>query len=150
MAFTGFSKKFTPIYDRLTTEMNKCMQKTEIPGWMTKGKTTLIKKDTLKRTTSNNYRSITCLQMMFSEEQKGCRKGTRDTGKLPCIDQYILNESKTRRKNLAMAWIDNKKAQDMVPNLDITLKMYKIPNEVIQFIEKTMETWGVELTEEKA
>ena len=31
------------------------------------------------------------------------------------IDQYILNESKTRRKNLAMAWIDYKKAYDMVP-----------------------------------
>ena len=31
------------------------------------------------------------------------------------IDQHILNESKTRRKNLAMAWIDYKKANDMVP-----------------------------------
>ena len=26
------------------------------------------------------------------------------------------------------------------------LKMYKIPDEVIQFIEKTMKTWTVELT----
>ena len=31
------------------------------------------------------------------------------------IDQHILNESKTRRKNLVMAWFDYKKACDMVP-----------------------------------
>ena len=26
------------------------------------------------------------------------------------------------------------------------LKMYKIPDRIVQFIEKTMQTWGVELT----
>ena len=31
------------------------------------------------------------------------------------IDQHILNESKTRRKNQAMAWIDYQKAYDMIP-----------------------------------
>ena len=35
-------KKFTSIRDRLATEMNRCIQETEIPEWMTKGKTTLI------------------------------------------------------------------------------------------------------------
>ena len=33
------------------------------------------------------------------------------------IDQHIINESKTKRKkNLAMVWIDNKKAYDMSHN----------------------------------
>ena len=36
------------------------------------------------------------------------------TGELLYIDQYILNGSKTRRENLAMAWIDYKKEYDMV------------------------------------
>ena len=47
-----------------------------------------------------------------------------------------------------MAWIDYKKAHDMVLQSWIIncLKMYKISNEVINFIEKTMKTWGVELT----
>ena len=49
-----------------------------------------------------------------------------------------------------MAWIDNKKAYDMVPQSWIInyLKMYKISDEIINFIEKTMKTWRVELTEE--
>ena len=68
--------------------------------------------------------------------------------KLLYIDQHILNESKTRRKNLAMAWIDYKKAYDMVPQRWIINchKMNKISDEVINFIEKTMKTWRVELT----
>ena len=52
---------------------------------------------------------------LFSKEQKGCGKGTKGTRELLYIDQHILNESKTRQKNLAKAWIDNKEAYDMVP-----------------------------------
>ena len=47
-----------------------------------------------------------------------------------------------------MAWIDYKKAYDMVP-YSWTLhciKMYKIPDQIVQFIEKTIKTWRVELT----
>ena len=60
------------------------------------------------------YFSLTSHRLFF-EEQKGCRKGSRGIGELLYIDQHIPNESKTRRKNLAMAWIDYKKAYDMVP-----------------------------------
>ena len=42
------------------------------------------------------------------EEQKGYRKGSRGTEELLCINQHILNESKTRQKNLARVLIDNK------------------------------------------
>ena len=86
---------------------------------------------------------------IFPDEQKVCRKRTRGT-ELLYIDQHILNESKTRRKNLAMAWIDIKKAYDMDPQswIQHCLKMYKIPDQVVQFIEKTMQTWRVELTTE--
>ena len=47
-----------------------------------------------------------------------------------------------------MAWIDFKKAYDMVPHSWIinSLKVYKISDEVINFIDKTMKTWRVELT----
>ena len=41
-------------------------------------------------------------------------KASRGTGELLYIDQHILNESKTRQKNLAMAWIDHKKAYNMI------------------------------------
>ena len=41
-------------------------------------------------------------EKLLPEEQKRCRKGSRGTNDL---------------KNLAMAWIDYKKAYDMVPHL---------------------------------
>ena len=78
---------------------------------------------------------------LFSEKQKRCRKGTRGTGELLYIDQHILKESKARWKNLAMAWIDYRKAHDMIFQswMIHCLEMYKISNEVIKLIEKTME-----------
>ena len=149
--------------------MNRSLQKADVPEWMTKEKTTLIQKDHLKGIAQNNYRPIMFLPMiwkiltaqiseeiydlltsrrLFPEEQKGCRKRSRDTGELLYIDPHILNESKTKRKNLAMAWIDYKKAFYMVPQTWIIncLKMCKISDEVINFIEKTIKTWRVVLT----
>ena len=119
--------------------MNRCLQGAHVLEWMTKGKTTLIQKNPFKGTSPNNYRPIMCLPMMwkilialireeiyylltshglFLEEQKGYHKGSRGTGELLYIDQHILNESKTRWKNLAMAWIgptklDNKLTQNV-------------------------------------
>ena len=149
--------------------MNKCLQTAHVPEWMTKERTTLIQKDPYKGTAPNHYRPITCLPMMwkiltaqmreeiyhslpsrglFPDEQKGCCKRSRGTAELLYIDKQILDESKTRRKNLAMAWIDYKKGYDMVPHSWIinSLKMYKISDEVMNFIDKTMKTWRVELT----
>ena len=58
-------KKFTSVHDRLALKMNRCLQDAQVPGWMTKGKTTLIQKDPSKGTAPNNYRSITCLPMVW-------------------------------------------------------------------------------------
>ena len=78
------------------------------------------------------YYSLTS-RGLFPDEQKGCRKGSRGTAELLVIDEHILKESKTKRKNLAMAWLDNKKAYDMLPQSWILhcLKMYKISHEAI-------------------
>ena len=139
--------------------MNRCLQDTQEPDWRTKGKTTLIQKDPSNGTAPNNYRPITCLPMMwkiltahirediyysltsgglFPDKQKGCHKGPRGTAELLYIDQHILNESKNRRKNPSMTWIDYKKAYDKVPQSCIIncRKMYKISHQTINFIEK--------------
>ena len=86
------------------------------------------------------------LRELFPEKQKGCCKGSRIKRELLYIDKHILNESKTKQKNLSKAWIDYKKAYDMVPQSWIIncLKMYKISDEIINIIEKTMKTWRVE------
>ena len=129
----------------------------------------LIQKDPSKGTAPKDCRPITCLPLMwkiltaqireeicysltsrglFPGEQKGCCKGSRSAAELLYINQHILNESKTRQKNLAMAWIDYKKAYDMVPHSWIinSLKMYKISHELKNFVDQTMKTWRVELT----
>ena len=46
------------------------------------------------------YNSL-IIRGLFPEEQKGCQKWTRGTGKLLYIDLDILKDSKTRRKKLA-------------------------------------------------
>ena len=47
-----------------------------------------------------------------------------------------------------MGLIDNKKVYDIFSQSWILhcLKMYKIPDQLVQFIEKTMQNWIVELT----
>ena len=57
-------KKFTSIHDWIALEMDRCLQGVQVPEWMTKGKTTLIKKEPSKKTGPSKYRSITCLPMM--------------------------------------------------------------------------------------
>ena len=149
--------------------MNKYPQKTETPEWMTKGRTTLIQKDPLKGTALNKYRPMTCLPMiwkiptaqirqeiyyslisraLFPDEQKRYRKSTRGTGELLYIDQHILKESKTWRKNLAIAWVESKKLTIWSPKAGYytVSKCKKIPDEAIKFLEKNIETWRVELT----
>ena len=134
-------KKFTTIHDRLAFVMNRCLQEGQVPERMTKGKTTLIQKKLFwlitcqpmmwKKLTAQimeeNYFSLTSREL-FAEEEKWYRKGSRGIAELLYIDQDIPNESKTRRKNLAMAWTDYKKAYDKVSLRWIIkyLKMYKI------------------------
>ena len=117
--------------NNINNNNNKCLQRAYVPEWMTKGRTTLIQKDPNKWTTCNNYRPITCLPTaqireeiyysltscgLFPDEQKWYCKGSRGTAELLYTDQHILSENKTRRKNIAMAWINYKKAYDMVPH----------------------------------
>ena len=93
----------------------------------------MLLKDKSKGNVASNYIPITCLPLMWKlltgvitdqiyahldqeklspEEQKGSR-GTND---VLYIDRTVIREVKSRNKNLAMAWIDYKKAYDMVPH----------------------------------
>ena len=125
------------LHSRQTSTRNEQMLTRRASTWMDDQKKDYINpKGPKQRNCSNNYRPITCLPMMrkiriaqirekiyysltshgmFPDEQKGCRKGSRRTLELLYIDQHILNESKTRRKNLVMSWIGYKKAYDMLP-----------------------------------
>ena len=54
-------------------------------------------------------------EKLLPEEQKGCRKDSRETNDLLYIDRAVIKKVKSRNKNLTMAWIDYK-TYDMVPH----------------------------------
>ena len=56
-------------------------------------------------------------QISLREEQKECWKTSRGTSDLLYIDRAFIREVKSRKKNLAMAWIDYKKSYDMASHL---------------------------------
>ena len=49
-------------------------------------------------------------QKLLPEQRKGCRKGSRGTNDLLYHDRAVIKQVKSTNKNLAMAWIDYKKA----------------------------------------
>ena len=162
-------KNFKSQHMRLTDQLNRCLSEGCVPDWMTKGRTVLIMKDVAKGNVASNYRPITCLPLVWKlltgiisdemysfleeslllpEEQKGCRKGSWGTNDLLFINKMIIREVKSRKKNLAMAWIDYKKAYDMIPHSWIVecLDMFGISLNVRKLLEDSMKKWTTELT----
>ena len=84
---------------------------------------------------------------MLPEEQKWCRKGSRGTNDLLYIDWAVITEVKSRNKNLATAWIDYKKAYDMVPHLWIIecLDLFGVAENITSFLVNSMEKQKVML-----
>ena len=130
-------KNFSSLHGRVRSQVKEYLDSGFVPSWLTKGRTALLQKDKSKGNIRSNYRPITCLPLMwkllsgviadqiyrhldqqklYPEEQKGCRKRFRGTNGLIYIARAVIREVKARKKNLVMAWIDNKKAFDMVPH----------------------------------
>ena len=71
-------------------------------------------------------------EKLLPNEQKECREGFRGTNDLLYIDWAIIKEVKSRNKNLAMTWIDYKKAYNMVPHSQILecLDLFRIAENI--------------------
>ena len=78
---------------------------------------------------------------LLPEEQKGCRKGSRKTNDLLYIDRAVIKEVKSRNRNLAMAWIDYKKAYNMVSHLWVIeyLDLFGIGENIKSLLVNSME-----------
>ena len=78
---------------------------------------------------------------MLPEEQKGCKKRSRGTNDLLYIDRAIIREVKLRKKNLAIAWIDYRKAYDMVPHSWIKecSELFGVAQNIKTLLVKSME-----------
>ena len=122
----------------------------------------MLQKDKTKGSVASNYRFITCLPLMWKlltavitdqifadldqekllpEEQKGCRKGSRGMSNLLYIDRAVIKEVKSRNKNLAMAWINDEKAYDMVPHSWIIecLDLFGVAENIKSLLVNSME-----------
>ena len=156
------------MHTQLASSLTKCLEEGKTPLWMAKGRAFFIQKDKSKGTVASNYRPITCLplawklltgifsdeiyrylegQELLPEEQKGCRRKSKGTGDLLYIDKMILKEVKHRRKNLSMAWVDYRKAYDMIPHswLIECLTALKVNQNVRNLLSETMKSWRVEM-----
>ena len=130
-------KNFSTFHVRVKSQLKECLDSRFVPIWLTRGRTALLQKDKSKGNIASNYRPMTCLPLMWkllsgviadqiyghldqqkllTDEQKGCRKRSRGTNDLLYTDRAVIREVKSRKKNLAMAWINYKKAYDMVPH----------------------------------
>ena len=124
------------MHERVRLQLKECLDGGFVPSWLTRGRSSLLLKDKNKENVASNYRSITCLSLMWTlltgliadqiyahldqdqllpEEQKGCRKGSRGNNNLLYIDRAVIKEVKSRNNNLAMVWIDFEKTY-MVPH----------------------------------
>ena len=161
-------KSFSSLHERVRLQLKECLDKGFVPSCLTRGRTSLLQKDMSKGNVASNYRRLTCLPLMWKlltgviadqiyahldqekllpEEQKGCRKGSRGTNNLLYIDRAVFKEVKCRNKNLAVAWIDYKKAYDMVPHSWIIecLDLFGVAENIKSLLVNSMEKWKVML-----
>ena len=86
-------------------------------------------------------------QKLLPEEQKGCKRRSGGTNDLRYIDRAVIREVKSRKKNLAMSWIDYKKAYNTVPHLWIKecLDLFGVAEKIKTLLIHSMENWRVML-----
>ena len=87
-------------------------------------------------------------EKILPEEQKGCKRGSRGTKDQLLIDKTVLKDFKKRYTNLSMAWIDYRKAYDLVPHswVNECMEMFGIAENLRTFLQKSMQQWRASLT----
>ena len=69
---------------------------------------------------------LSCMSGLFPEVQKGYRNGTRGINNQLYVDQHIYKETRMSPKNVAMAWINSKKAYHIVLQIRIIVFVQNI------------------------
>ena len=156
-------KHTTCLHGRIAELLNESLTTSQIPAWMTEGRTYLLIKDPKKGMSNpGNFRPITCLpnlwklytgilsediyqhldvNKLFPEEQKGCRKRSRGCKEQLAIDKLILRHCKRTKSSLYMAFIDYQKAYDSIPHSWIlkSMEMCKINPRIIKLFESSFQ-----------
>ena len=162
-------KNFSSLHGTVRSQLKKCLDSGFVPSWWTNGRTALSQKDKSKGNITSNHRPpITCLllvwkllsgviadqvyghlyqQKFLPEGQEECRKKSRGTNELFYVDRAVIREVKSRKNNLAMAWIEYKKAYGMVPHSWIKecLNLFGVAENITSLLVNSMEKWSVML-----
>ena len=162
-------KNLKGLHDRIGEQLYEIIKTGVVPTWMTTGRTILCVKDISKGNAADNYRPISCLPLMwkvltgiaadhiytclegaklFPDEQKGCKRKARGTKNHLLMDKTIIKNCKRRHTNLSIAWIDYRKAYDMVPHSWIIecLNMIGVADNLKALVVKSMPSWKTILT----
>ncbi len=162
-------KNLNGLHNRIAEQLNEIIRTGVVPTWMTTGRTVLCVKDIRKGNAADNYRPISCLPLMwkvltgiaadqiytymeerefFPDEQKGCKRKARGTKDQLLIDKTIIKNCKRRHTNLAIAWIDYRKAYDMIPHSWIIecLNMIGVAENLKELLLRSMPRWKTILT----
>ena len=155
---------FSGLHERVRLQLKECLDSGFVPSWSTGGRNSLLQKDKSKGNVASNYRPITFLPLMWNlltgeiadqiyahldqekllpEEQVGCRKCYRGTNGLLYIDRAVIKEVMYRNKYVAIAWIEHKKAYDMVPHSWIIecLDFFGLAENITSLLVNSMEKW---------
>ena len=161
-------KSFTALHGVLAAALNECVEAGDVPGWLVEGRIILVIKDSKNGTEVGNYRPVACLNLIWKlltgiisdktydhleknrllpEEQKGSRRKCQGAKDQLAIDRCILQNCRKRKTNLSMAWVDYKKAYDMVPHSWIidTMGMVGLAYNIIGLIKQSMNKWKTNL-----
>ena len=81
------------------------------------------------------------LEKILPEEQKGCKRVSRGTKDQLLINKSVLKDCKKRHANLSMAWIDYRKAYDLVSHSWVNeyMEMFGIAKNLRTFLQKGMQ-----------
>ena len=165
---TRVSLKYFVSFCRLTEDLQVWVVVENAPTWMTKGKTTLIQRDSDKGNAANNYCPMECPPLMWKlltsilvekvygrlceknvlpDEQMRCRNDSRGTKIQLMIDNQILKHCKKHQRHLAMRSVDYKKAYDMVSHhwMIKAMKMVGIANNIKNLFKDRKEIWRTEM-----
>ena len=87
-------------------------------------------------------------EKLLSEEQKGCKRGSRGAKDKLLVDKNVLKDYKKRHTNVFMAWIDYRKACDFVPHswINDCIEMFGMGEIMRNLLKTSMELWKLSLT----
>ena len=162
-------RAFPSIVTFLKAAMWKVMDgASELPEWVVRGRTVMLPKEGCTGK-PDQYRPITCLNTSYKlltttlaevlmahvtaknllpEEQKALRRGRRGCLDALTVDAAIAREAQVDKRDLSVAWIDYRKAYDMVPHRWIrgALKAIRAPKQVRRLVRRLVPLWQTNLT----